>query len=346
VQELLLIRADANSEIGVGHVMRCLGLAQNWQKREGQVLFILNESNPAIQQRLAQENIKTLVLNLPSGSPEDAVQTARLIQQYQAKAILVDGYQFKEKWFQIIKKTSAKIALWTDFPQDNFLPVDLILNQNPHAQAAEYKKLSPQARILNGLNYLVLREEFLNNHRARKKREQGVKKILITMGGGDYSNDTLKILNALACLKLTDLEISVIVGYNNKNKEEIIQEAKHHPSIQVISPQQDFASFTFDYDLAITGAGATLWELAYLGLPSLGLVVAENQVPLARLADQLGISINLGWNKDFTADNFNTHLKNLIDRPDLLKEMSQKGLDLIDGQGVIRVSDEIKKLIK
>ena len=346
MQELLLIRADANSEMGVGHVMRCLGLAQNWKKQHGEVLFILNETNPAIQQRLAQENINTRVLNTPSGGSEDAAQTARLIQEHGAKIILVDGYQFKKSWFQTVRNTSVKIVLWTDFPQDDFLPVDIILNQNPHAQEADYQIISPRAHILTGLNYLVLRKEFLSNHHARRKRDQGLKKILITMGGGDVSNDTLKILKALENLDLTHLEISIIVGYNNKNREEIIQEAQRHKTVHVISPQQDFASFTRDFDLAITGGGATLWELAYLGLPSLALVVAENQVPLAHSADQLGISVNLGWNKDFTVQDFVAHFKNLFNNPNLLKEMSSRGLNLIDGEGVVRVSEEIKKLIK
>lgn len=344
-ETLLIIRADANTQIGVGHIMRCLGLAQHWQSQGGRVVFIMAQPNSALELRLQQEKFEVQILDTVSGELEDANRTAQIIRKTGAKVILVDGYQFRQKWFSIIRQEQAKIALWTDYLQDLFLSVDLILNQNPHAQLDEYQAMSPQAKVLVGLKYCVLRREFLENPEWRRCRQQGVKKILISMGGSDSANDSAKIIAALKLITVSLPQISLVVGHNNPRFLELRKEAESLSVLTVEKTQDNFAKYSQEFDLAITAAGATLWELAFLGLPALAYIVAENQVPLAESSEQLGLGINMGWNYNFSAQTLTQRLERLILNPHELETMSKKALVTIDGRGGSRVVEVLKNLI-
>ena len=343
---LLLIRADANIAIGVGHIMRCLGLAQHWQAEGGRVLFILAQSNPVLESRIRSEKFECLILNTMPGGLEDAQQTAQIIRTTQARLLLADGYHFKQDWFAVLRNERVKLALWTDFLQDLFLPVDLILNQNAHAVVEDYESIAPQSRILAGLDYLVLRNEFLIRRELRQCRNHGVRKILITMGGSDSADDSAKILTALKLIKDPLPPISLVVGHNNPRFEELAEAAKDLPCLKVDRPKDDFALYSQEFDLVISAAGATLWELGYLGLPSLALIVAENQVPLAQSIQTLGMGINMGWNYDLQPSLFIQTLQSLLANPTHLEAMSNKALSVIDGQGRVRVTAALKNLIK
>ena len=343
---LLLIRADANADIGVGHVMRCLGLAQHWQAQGGRIIFILAQSNPALEKRLQLENFETQILNTISGSLEDAHLTAQIIRKTGSKILLADGYHFKQNWFAVLRKESVKLALWTDYLQDLFLPIDLLLNQNPHATVAEYQSMAPEANVLAGLNYLVLRKEFLSRPELRKCRNHGVKKLLITLGGADSANDSSKILAVLKTTTHSLSKISLVVGHNNSKFDELSKEAKSLPFVTIEKAKEDFAQYSQEFDLAITAAGATLWELGYLGLPSLAYIVADNQVPLAQSIQSLGMGVNMGWNSEFRADLLINTLEGLFTDPLRLETMSKNALSVIDGQGGARVTAALKNLIK
>lgn len=343
---LLLIRADANVAIGVGHIMRCLGLAQHWQAEGGRVLFILAQSNPVLESRIRSEKFECRVLNTIPGGLDDAQQTAQVVRTSQARLLLADGYHFKQDWFAVLSNEKVKLALWTDYLQDLFLPVDLILNQNAHALAEDYQSIAPQSRVLTGLDYLVLRKEFLLRPELRKSRNHGVKKILITLGGSDSANDSAKILAALKLIKDNLPPISLVVGHNNPRFAELVESAKELPCLRVDRPKDDFAQYSQEFDLVISAAGATLWELGYLGLPSLALIVAENQVPLAQSIQTLGLGVNLGWNYDLQPNLFIQTLQSLLANPTRLEAMSNKALSVIDGQGGARVTAALKNLIK
>lgn len=343
---LLLIRADANASIGVGHIMRCLGLAQQWQDQGGKVIFILAEANPSLKRRLELEKFEIRVLNTSPSGIDDAQSTAQIVQTTGAKILLVDGYHFKQSWFAVVRREKVKIALWTDYRQDLLLPLDLVLNQNPHAQVAEFQEMAPGAQVLAGLDYLVLRKEFLNRPELRHSRSQGVKKILITHGGGDSANDSAKILDALKSMECSLPQISLVVGHNNPRFEELSIAAKNLPTVTIERAKDDFAAYSQEFDLAISAAGATLWELGYLGLPSLAYIVAENQVPLAQSIQSLGLGVNMGWNRDFQTHLFTHTLQGLLDNPHRLEVMSKKALSTIDGQGGVRVLAALKNLIK
>jgi UDP-2,4-diacetamido-2,4,6-trideoxy-beta-L-altropyranose hydrolase len=343
---LLLIRADANAEIGVGHIMRCLGLAQHWQAQGGRVIFIMAQANPAIELRLQQEKFETHILNSHAGELEDAHRTAQILRTTGAKILLADGYHFKQKWFTALRHEPVKLALWTDYLQDMFLTVDLVLNQNPHAQTDEYQEMAPGAKVYTGLNYLVLRTEFLKNQELRRCRNQGVGKLLITLGGSDSANDSAKILSALKAIRGSLPPISLVVGHNNPRFAELTLEAKALPTLKVEKPQNNFAQYAQGFDLAITAAGATVWELGFLGIPTLAYVVAENQVPLASAIESLGMGVNMGWNYNFNADRFTETLERLIGNSHQLEVLSRKALATIDGQGGTRVVEALKNLIK
>ena len=342
---LLLIRADANAVIGVGHMMRCLGLAQQWQAEGGRVIFILAQPNPILEKRLELDKFEVRVLNTSPGQLEDAQQTAQCVREIGAKILLVDGYHFKQNWFTVVRKEKVKIGLWTDYCQDSFLPVDLILNQNPHAQAAELQAMAPGAQVLAGLDYLVLRKEFLNRPELRHSRTQGVKKILITLGGGDSANDSGKILEALKLIPYSLPQISLVVGHNNPRFEELTSTAKDLPTVTLERAKDDFAAYSQEFDLAISAAGATLWELGYLGLPSLAYIVAENQVPLAQSIQTLGMGVNMGWNHDFKNQLFAQTLQGFLSDSLRLEAMSKKALQTIDGKGGVRVTAALQNLI-
>jgi spore coat polysaccharide biosynthesis predicted glycosyltransferase SpsG len=165
------------------------------------------------------------------------------------------------------------------------------------------------------------------------------------MGGADPDNLTLKVIKALNNLNDTDLEARILVGPSNANIESLKKELSLSVfNFQLLTSANNVTSFMVWADVTISAGGSTCWELAFMGLPFLTIILADNQEGIAEGLERAGVAINCDWFHNLKPDLISQHLlKVLPDATDRIN-MSIKGKNIIDGFGVDRVIEEMKVL--
>lgn len=334
----LLIRADASTAIGTGHVMRCLALAQAWQRQGGSVLFVMAEVPAPLQARLQSEGMAVQSLSVVPGSDQDAIATAALAQEAGSRWVVVDGYQFGATYQQQLKQTGVSVLFLDDYGHAALYTADLVLNQNLTAHPAWYEPRSTHTRLLLGTQYVLLRQEFWPWRHWQRSLAPVARKILVTLGGSDPDNVTLKVIYALKLLNIPDLDVVVVVGGSNPHWE-MLQATVQDCSfpIRLARNVQNMPDLLAAADLAIAAGGTTTWELAFLGLPSLLLMLAENQRAIAEKLDQSGIAINLGWHDQTAVATIAAAIHQLLPDLETRRKMSQLGQQQVDGWGSLRI---------
>lgn len=336
----VIIRADGSETIGMGHIMRCIGLAQELRQRGHHVLFLTGQNSNAVARRLAHEGFNQESVGVTAGTDADLEATTRAIQNHQADLLLVDGYAYQGPWLEEVGTETMKVMLWTDYVQSVSLPVDIILDQTPQADPVAYRQACPSGKILAGLKYCVLREEFLAKPNFRRLRTQA-NNLLITMGGSDPSGTTCTVLEALGKHEST-INTKVIVGPANPNAQRIENLAKQLDDCEVYRSVSNMSSLIAWADIAISAAGITLWEFAYSGLPAIAISIAENQKSLAESLQDFGGGIDLGDADHLVTNSVISALGSMTQNSDALETASQKMMAQVDGQGVSRVANELE----
>lgn len=277
----LLIRADASAEIGTGHVMRCLALAQTWQDYGGEVTFACISLPPALGARLKAETIAVRMLDVLAGSADDAGAAIALAQDIGAETVVVDGYIFGAAYQRHIKDAGLRLLFVDDNGHAEHYYADFVLNQNVQADESLYAKREPYTRLLLGVGYTLLRREFRVWRSWERPPHPVARFVLVTMGGSDPQNVTLRVIDALRGLPFV---ATVVVGGGNPNLD-AIQRAADDADMYVKVNVEDMPSLMAESTIAVTAAGSTCWEMAFMGLPSIALVIADNQRGIAaRLA--------------------------------------------------------------
>lgn len=340
----IVIRADADARMGSGHLMRCLALAQAWQDAGGHVTFLTASDSLVLKNRLHSEGMFASFISTQPGSADDARQTSALARKITAPWIVLDGYQFDGAYQKAIKDSGALLLFVDDFGHAGQYHADIVLNQTAGADPHLYKKKEPYTQLLLGPRYALLRREFLNYQGWTRKYPDTAKKILVTMGGSDPDNATRMVVHALQQLK-KNLEVIVVAGSHNPHFEELKGMIEHSPdSIRLLQNVTDMPDLMAWADMAVSAGGSTCLEMAYLGLPNIVLVLAENQRANAENLGAEGISINLGWYHQNDERGLAKVLNMLISNPMLRKEMSVKARKLVDGSGVNRILSSVDRL--
>ena len=336
--ESLLMRADASLQIGTGHVMRCLALAQAWHRRGGHIIFATAMPAPALEARLHAEHIEVVHLAAQPGSDEDAVQTATLAQQRQSVWVVVDGYHFTTNYQRIIKDAGQQLFVIDDYGHTQHYYADIVLNQNLHAHAALYTSRAPDSRLLLGARYLLLRREFLQEKDRSREMPTAARRVLVTLGGSDPENVTATAIQALQHVRIDGLAATVVVGGSNPHLAQLREAIeKSRVPIHLEHNVANLATLMRWADIAISAAGSTAWELAFMGLPSLLIVEAENQRAIAEQLERVGAAHSLGWHGSLTACDIAWRLSAVAASGELLCLMTQRGLAVVDGNGADRV---------
>jgi UDP-2,4-diacetamido-2,4,6-trideoxy-beta-L-altropyranose hydrolase len=319
--------------------MRCLALAQAWQDAGGHCFFVMAETTPAVERRLREENIEVEQLSAEVGTVEDAKETARLASRKNAAWAVIDGYRFGSAYQSEVKAAGFKLLFVDDNVHAATYSADLVLNQNLHATASLYAKREPNTVLLLGPRYAMLRREFRRWRDWQREIPAIGRKILVTMGGSDPDNLTIRAIEAIQQLSNPALETVVLVGGSNphlRSVEAAIQKKKS--SMRLITDAPTVGELMAAADVAITGAGTTLWEMCCLGLPSLLLVLAENQEGVAFAADKMGAACTLGPSSEVSASAIAGKLAELLNSSEKRTNQSEKGRNLVDGRGAERVA--------
>jgi UDP-2,4-diacetamido-2,4,6-trideoxy-beta-L-altropyranose hydrolase len=356
------IRADASIQIGTGHVMRCLTLAEELRRRGSEVLFIcrrhagnlcglisekgfrvecLPGQNEALDEtpagpasrahRVEGENLPAHAEWLGADWRLDAEQTAEAIRGLGVVDwLIVDHYALDARWESAMRAAAHRIMVIDDLA-DRAHDCDLLLDQNYYKIMADrYEELVPMScRQLLGPRYALLRQEFIASRSCLRKRDGKVRHLLVFFGGVDRQNMTRVALDALALIDIPEIYIDVVVGSTNPHLASLEERFAGDPHLVLHVQVEDMARFMASADLAIGGVGSTAWERCYLELPSLVVSMAANQTPAAEDLAALGAVRYLGSSHDIDAARLAHALEECMDAPRMLREMIKKCRDLM-----------------
>ncbi len=342
-KKCIAFRADGGESIGMGHIMRCIGLAQEFNKRGYRPFFVSASHSDKVADRLAYEGFDYVCSDSEIASTEDLEFLVRKCQEHACNSVVVDGYGFGSDWLGRLRNAGFSSLLWTDYVQAERLPVDVILDQTPVDNETNYKNAAlGTTKVLNGLKYVVLRDEFLKCSSIRRKRKKA-KKLLITFGGSDNAGGTVKVLEALQS-RSYGVALDIVIGPANPYGDRIAKLAGELEDSEVHVATNKMAEIIANADLAVSAAGTSLWEFAYSGLPTIAISIADNQLPLAESLDTLGCSVYLGRLSEFSYSDFGKALDGLLEDANGLSTYSSKMLELVDGRGRERVVDYFESL--
>jgi UDP-2,4-diacetamido-2,4,6-trideoxy-beta-L-altropyranose hydrolase len=325
--------------------MRCLALAQAWKDAGGEVTFITACQSEGLLQQLKEEGFDLHTLAFPHPDPGDWHYTKDILATHPDAWVVLDGYHFDESYQQRVKEVGHRLLVIDDMAHLKHYYADVVLNQNLHAEQLHYSG-EPHTRLLLGTRYALLRREFLAWRGWKREIPQAARRVLVTLGGGDPENHTLKVIQALQEVDVPDLEAIVVVGASNPHAD--VLEAASRQSrvpIRLVRNARNMPELMANADVAVTGGGISSWELAFMGLPSLILAWADSQYPIARALDAAGVAQELRSHRDrnMPATDMGRILVWLLQEAEVRAEMARRGQQLVDGQGAQRVLESLKE---
>jgi UDP-2,4-diacetamido-2,4,6-trideoxy-beta-L-altropyranose hydrolase len=347
----LLLRADADSQIGDGHWMRMLALGQAWIDQGGSATMATRSRSDLHWKRMLREGIE--VFQLAETSLENEMrQLSDLVRPAVADFVVLDGYHFDTDYQRALHDNAKGTMVVDDYRHLSHYKADLILNQNIGERPNMYRKCAAGAKVLAGLEYCLLRREFrlpipqlsFATNPLNWEQDTAVH-VLITLGGADPENISLTAIAGFELLHDLNLDIRLILGGNNSHRDSLIDHLKMNPRVEVITAVEDMASQYRWADFAVVAGGSTNWELCRFEVPRLVIVLAENQQAIADRLEQAGVAINLGYGSLLSPQKLADAARRLICDRHLRQFQSQRCRDLVDGQGAIRVVNEILDVI-
>jgi UDP-2,4-diacetamido-2,4,6-trideoxy-beta-L-altropyranose hydrolase len=333
----LLLRADAGAATGTGHVMRSLALAQAWQARGGTAAFLSHCEARGLSERIEAAGIGSIPLEERHPAASDLETTIAMLSRLTAPFIALDGYHFDSEYQLRLREAGNRILVIDDNAHLGRYHADIILNQNLGASRLAYPRDSDTVLLLEP-RYALLRTQFRAWSDWHRDIPRQANKVLVTLGGGDSDNVTLKVIEALRRPGRTGLETRIVAGPANPHIE-ILRHAAAALSSQaeILTSVSDMASLMAWADVAVTAGGSTSWELACMGLPSVTIVLAENQKRSVKELVAAGVTASAGWHEHVTVDDLAAKLGELLRDPLQRLRMSDHGRALVDGKGADRV---------
>jgi UDP-2,4-diacetamido-2,4,6-trideoxy-beta-L-altropyranose hydrolase len=319
------IRAEGGSKIGMGHIMRTLVLAKELSLKN-EVFYICKDSmaNKSGIFKIKKSGFKVIIFK------ENILE---ILSNINIDILITDSYDVSEKYF-LETKNIVKYTVYIDDINSFDYPVDLIINQNINAEDFHYN----QKYKLLGLKYLMIREEFRNL--PEKHINKYVKDIMITMGGSDTVNFTKTLLE---WIKDLDFKFHIVIGPS-------FQDVNYFKSMHFSNMKFYFDANMVDImkkcDIAISASGSSMYELLASGVPSLSVIMADNQISISKKLDDMNISESLSWYNKLNIDTFIDRLNNLCNNYNLRKKRSVMGQKLIDGFGARRIADFLNNNFK
>ena len=298
----IVFRADASVQIGTGHVMRCLTLAEELRRQGHQCAFICRDHKGHLADLIAQKGFELHLLAMPEQTDKlvknqqapaytdwlgvpwqaDAEQTRQILLQHKVDWLVVDHYALDAHWERQTAQAVCQITVIDDLA-DREHDCAVLLDQNLGRAVSDYYQRVPlSCKKLIGPQYSLLRPEFAEFRPAslERRRTSELKRILISLGGVDRTNVTGQVLDAFSNITLpSDTELDIIMGTAAPYLDAVKQQAFDLPFQATVNVSvSDMAERMCRADLAIGSAGGTAWERCCLGLPSVLIVVAENQI--------------------------------------------------------------------
>ncbi|WP_370260289.1 UDP-2,4-diacetamido-2,4,6-trideoxy-beta-L-altropyranose hydrolase [Idiomarina sp.] len=361
-----VIRADAGINIGSGHVMRCLTLADALVLEGFEICFICRPQTGDLITLISERGYRVEALSIQSETPDshlahsawlygghvlDAQETQVIIDREQPTLLVVDHYGIDQRWFDALTQCPSHVIALDDLA-DRKLPCDLLVDPTVGRSIDMYKHLLPaQSEALVGAPYCLLRNEFLQWRELslqRRQRVTDIERIVVSLGGVDATNVTATVLTELEGSNLASgCEIDILVGSAYPHLHGLQQQVNQSRfTVSVAVAVTNVAERLAHADLAIGAAGSSAWERCCLGVPTLMCVLAENQAAIATVLENRQAAILVHCRGSVAVGrSLQSALAHCIEQPQYLELLSQNAANLVDGRGTVRVIEAIKGLL-
>ena len=353
----IVFRVDASTAIGTGHVMRCRTLATALKKHGANIQFITRAHPGHLGDMLARDGFPVILLPQPLyientgndyaallgvSQQEDAYQTIAVLENQRCDWLIVDHYGLDRVWEAQLYSHTRKLMVIDDLANRPH-ECDMLLDQN-YIVAGQERHLAwvpAHCKLLLGPRYALLRPEYAQHRATKVPRTGDITRLLVFMGGSDNANITGKILAALSAVQLAHLEVDVVIGPSFIHKAEVIAQASARPHTHIHGPRPHLADLMAQADLAVGAGGGTTWERLCMGLPSLVLSIAENQVPTCEALASSELIRYLGDAHKLDVAAIESALLEVLAVAGQLHALSTSYNSLVDGRGADRVAEAI-----
>lgn len=350
----IAFRVDASLQIGSGHVMRCLTLANALRDKRAGCAFVCRAHDGHLAERIEAMGHQVYLLPQPDGVSlpdtlsiyeqwlgcswqQDAEQTRKpLGNGYDW--LVVDHYGLDARWETAMREITKRILAIDDLanrPHD----CELLLDQNLIANRFDrYDDLLPNncARLL-GTEYALLQPQYSELHPRTPPRSEPVQRIFVYFGGSDNFNLTARTLAAFLDLNRTDIALDVVTNPAGPHAAEIRRLVQAHDNIVLHDPMPSLAPLMLKADMAVGAGGATSWERCCLGLPTLVVTIADNQKPIAEELARLGVVNWVGHRDGVTQEMLSAAMTGYL-QDGQTAARSRRCMELVDGTGTGKVA--------
>ncbi len=335
-QPLFIFRTDASPAIGLGHLSRCLTLAQALGEQGAATAVAMREPSPAGAAKVEAAGSELLPLSGEMDLARDLAATLELVRRRGAAGVVLDGYQFDQAYLDGL--AAGACTLFFDELMAFDFQTALVLNQNLYARAEEYR-CSAKTRLLLGAQYAVLRREFVEA-RPAGAREQAprARRLLVNFGGSDPTDLTSRALTGLAAAR-GEYEIKVVLGGANPHAQKVRAAAAGLPhQVEILTDISNMAQVMNWAELALSASGTTTLEMCCLGLPAVLVIQVENQRRIGEEMGRRGLALQLGWWEEVSGEMMAAGVDELAADMARREAFSRAGLKAVDGQGAARVA--------
>ena len=353
----IVFRVDASIAIGTGHVIRCRTLATVLRKHGANIQFITRAHPGHLGDMLAHDGFAVTLLPQPAdiekkgdddvlwlgvSQQEDADQTIVALKNPQCDWLIVDHYGLDRVWEAQLQSHTHKLMVIDDLANRPH-ECDVLLDQNYAVAGQErYQTWVPaHCQLLLGPRYALLRPEYAQYRETMAQSTGDIRRVLVYMGGADNANITGKVIAALSADQLAHLEVDVVIGPNFIHKAGVTEQANARPNTYIHGPRPHLADLMAKADLAVGAGGGTTWERLCMGLSSLVLSIAENQVPACVALASSGLIRYPGDAHKLDVAAIKLALLEALAIAGQLYALATSYKALVDGRGTDRVAEAI-----
>ena len=334
----ILVRVDAYAEIALGHLSRCIELGKALSKLNNKVVFLTYE-DCASKPKLDEFGLDYKLIPYKINDVEDIDAEIKALEKFSDSidVLIVDSYNVDNQYFYKLDKLFSKIVYLDDMGFD-FNNVDMVVNPSCKVKKNDYISKD----VLCGMEFIILGEDYRTG--LIKESSERVKSILITMGGIDHYNLSSRLLPIIEKID-KDIVVNMIIGPYYENFKQIKIAAKNSKlSINFYEGLSNISSVMMQSDVAVSAGGFTIYELAAMSIPSVGIALWDNQkVNIECLSNKEAI-IPLYY---FRGEEFDTqlhyNLKKLIASKKIREKISLSARRSISGNGVDKIAKVISR---
>lgn len=336
---MILFRADGNPQLGSGHIMRCLSLADVFRDMGQNAVFVT--ADDWFLETIQKRGYSSIVLHTKYDRMEDELGALLpLLRENCPRCILLDSYYVTPEYMVAIKSEFPLVYI-DDLNMFDY-PADLIINYMLYADKLDYPK---NKDYLLGPQYALLRKGFQNVPRRRVSAQ--VSHVLLSTGGADWERVALQCVQYLRDRPSNGITYHVVLGAMNRDAAEIELLADRCAHIVLYRNVSDMRSLMLQCDAAVSAGGTTLFELCACGIPTVTYILADNQIMNAAAFEKAELMLCAGdiRNDGQFAVRIFERLETLVRDRSLRLRMTERMQELMDGNGAIRLAKSILEFV-